>query len=141
MSLLPECENPLSCSCHASHYFYRRFDTTGPLTQLQMTDRSCWRNLSGWNVANVEFMDSMFANTFFFNIDISRWSVSKVKSMTSMFKHALSFDQNLCAWGQLLEKGVNVTDIFAVSGCANMTDPSFEAASRGPWCQICDRSG
>ena len=101
-------------------------------------------DLSGWNVANVEFMDSMFESVFFFDSDISSWNVSNVKSMTSMFKYAISFNQSLCEWGQLLlEPGVvNVTEIFAASGCANTTEPSFAADSTtsGPWCQICNGS-
>ena len=98
-------------------------------------------DLSNWDVANVERMDLMFRRSILFNKDISSWNVSKVKNTTAMFKLAVSFDQNLCEWGQKLPPGVETTQMFVASGCANKTEPSFfedSSSSSGPWCQSCD---
>lgn len=55
-------------------------------------------DISNWNVSNVENMESMFDNAYYFNCDISKWDVSNVKKMHSMFFEATSFNQDISNW-------------------------------------------
>ncbi len=67
-------------------------------------------NFSGielWNTSNVINMDYMFANTLYFNKDISSWDVSSVESMKSMFWGAESFNQPLELWNVSKVRNMN----------------------------------
>lgn len=44
-------------------------------------------DISGWDVSNVEYMDSMFQGTKF-DGDISKWDVSNVRTMSYMFDNS-----------------------------------------------------
>lgn len=54
--------------------------------------------ISGWNVASVTNMRSMFQGATAFNDDLSGWTVSSVTSMRSMFQGAESFNGDLATW-------------------------------------------
>ena len=54
------------------------------------------QNISKWNVSQVKYMNSMFADSVF-NQDISHWNVSNVIHMFCMFVHS-QFNQNIDVW-------------------------------------------
>lgn len=51
-----------------------------------------------WDTSNVTTMENMFAETIYFNENISAWDVSNVENMKSMFWKAKSFNQPLNNW-------------------------------------------
>ena len=51
-----------------------------------------------WDTSNVTTMEYMFAETIYFNENISAWDVSNVENMKSMFWKAKSFNQPLNSW-------------------------------------------
>ena len=54
------------------------------------------RDISNWNVSNVEDMSFMFYNSEF-NQDISNWNVKNVKNMEAMFLRS-QFNQDISNW-------------------------------------------
>ncbi|MGD1823513.1 MAG: BspA family leucine-rich repeat surface protein [Pleomorphochaeta sp.] len=56
------------------------------------------QNISSWDVSNVTNMRRMFSSAEAFNQDISNWDVSNVTNMGSMFSSARAFDQDLTNW-------------------------------------------
>jgi surface protein len=99
-------------------------------------------NLSQWDVRTVENFQFMFQNADVFNQDISAWNISNVQTMNSMFYNATSFNQNLCPWGTLVQSAnVNVTNMFAGSGCKKASDPvlSEKPSNSSSWCQVCNK--
>ena len=55
------------------------------------------KDISNWDVSNVENMDWMFEDSIF-NKPIGNWNVSKVKSMNGMFSKAQKFNQDISKW-------------------------------------------
>lgn len=43
-------------------------------------------------------LSSMFADSYYFNQDISTWNTSKVTNMSRMFKNARTFNQDITGW-------------------------------------------
>jgi surface protein len=73
-----------------------------------------------------------------FTSDLSNWDVSRLTDAASMFYEADLFDQNLCSWGARLPENVEVTDMFSLTNCSELDDPSTDDITRGPFCAICE---
>lgn len=58
---------------------------------------------------NAKSLTVMFANTLYFNQDISNWDVSAITNMGTMFNGALSFNQDITNWNV-----ANVTGMHAM---------------------------
>ena len=56
------------------------------------------RDISNWNVTNVEIMTGMFSNATSFNQPIGNWDVSNVRNMSYMFSGSSSFNQPIGNW-------------------------------------------
>ncbi len=83
------------------------WDTSKVDTAIQTFEFSNFNgDISGWDVSNVQYMDSMFYNAALFNIDISGWNVSNVANMNNMFGFIAdysnydetAFNQDLTGW-------------------------------------------
>ena len=55
------------------------------------------RDISKWNVSNVQNMESMFYNCFQFNKSLDNWD-SNVTNMSYMFYNCFEFNQPLNNW-------------------------------------------
>jgi surface protein len=53
------------------------------------------RNVSSWDVRNVEDMSYMFSIAFIFNQTLQSWNISSVQTMDDMFSYAVTFNQDL----------------------------------------------
>lgn len=56
------------------------------------------RNISGWNMQEVEAIDFMFANNTVFNQPIGNWTFNNLKTASGVFQGASSFNQDLSNW-------------------------------------------
>ena len=56
------------------------------------------KDISSWNVENVNDTHDMFKDAHNFNQDLSSWDVSNVTNMRTMFWNAPSFDQDIGNW-------------------------------------------
>ena len=70
-----------------------------------------FKGIEGWDVSNVEDMDSMFASAYAFNQPLNSWDVSKVNNMSGMFYFAEGFNQPLNNWN--VSKVKNMAGMFA----------------------------
>ena len=116
-------------------------DGTSPKSRTCLpcfTMRAFNQDISEWNVANVERMDSMFSGASAFNQDISDWNIANVSHMPSMFSGASAFNQDLCAWGSKLQSVRNVQFMFnSTSSCPKTAAPSLIGWAPGPLCHAC----
>ncbi len=55
-------------------------------------------SISGWDVSNLENMNSVFMDVSMFNQPLNDWDVSNVTNMPSLFANASSFNQPLDGW-------------------------------------------
>ena len=69
------------------------------------------RDITDWNVSNVNNMFGMFQNASEFNQDISGWYVKNVTTMQNMFNGATKFNQNIRYW-ETREDGTTFTNMF-----------------------------
>ena len=90
------------------------------------------RDVSLWNVSQVQDMNRMFQYATSFNGDLSLWDVSQVQDMSWMFYGAWSFNQDLCAWADKNFPYAKASTIFAWSGCTYQSPPQIEQG--GPFC-------
>jgi len=65
------------------------------------------KDISKWNVSNVENMSGMFFKSKF-NQNINNWDISKVTDMSYMF-HNSGFNQNISKWFSKLNKNCDMT--------------------------------
>ena len=101
-------ESSYACNCIQEGGKYRCYtDRVGGHT-------SFIQNVSGWDVSNVQDMESMFQGHTSFNQDIGGWNVSNVKEMHSMFQGASSFNQDIGRWDVS-----SVTDMDGMFGDAS----------------------
>merc|ERR1712187_1099559 len=87
-------------------------------------------DLTNWDVSKVSDMQCMFRDAKSFNQDIADWNVSHIKNFNRMFMGATSLERDLCSWGDKMKsdststgKTLNVTEMFAFSGCLKKDDP------------------
>ena len=72
-------------------------------------------DLSGWNVSNCEYMNSMFAGsgTLYANLNLSGWDISNVTSMNRMFESLTNWDGNLDLSGWDMTNRPNISNMFS----------------------------
>ena len=73
------------------------------------------RDISGWNVSNVENFRSMFRNCRKFNVDLSSWNVERGEDFSHMFHGARKFKRDLSKW-----KPRRARDMSYMMACSNM---------------------
>lgn len=72
--------------------------------------------ITGWNVSNVQDMQSCFYNCTYFDQPIGNWNTSSVTNMNSVFQNCSSFNQDLSNWDTS-----NVTSMYAMfAGCRSL---------------------
>ena len=81
-----------------------------------------------------------FNDTLSFNRDILGWDVFSVIFMEYMFGGAVTFNQNLRSWGNQLTDDTDFTLIFEATNCASMWNVSFTNNTLGPFCSLCQTS-
>jgi surface protein len=68
------------------------------------------RNISRWNVGNVDNMSGMFHDATSFNVDINDWYVDNVTDMSNMFHGATSFNGEIGWWD--VSNATNMSHMF-----------------------------
>jgi surface protein len=98
--------------------------------------------LESWNVGQLQSMFQLFFRTRV-NRDISGWDVRNVNDMQDMFVNDTDFNQNLCAWGPRLNAtklpafSFKVANTFRFTGCPVQANFSLATNPRGPFCHSC----
>jgi surface protein len=103
------------------------------------------QSISGWNVSNVNIMNSMFQSNTAFNRQIGNWDVSNVNSMTAMFRENRTFNQPLSGWNvsnvtimnnmflsSIFNQPIGNWDVSKVQYMNGM----FASISSGPYCNF-----
>lgn len=75
--------------------------------------QDCRKNFDGietWDMSNITDTSWMFAETKYFNHNISGWNMSKVQDMSNMFAGAKAFNQNINAWNT--SSVIDVSNMF-----------------------------
>ena len=80
--------------------------------------RSVLPEVSTWDVGNVRYMGSTFANASLANPDVSNWNTSNVEDMSFMFYSATSANPDVSNWNTL-----NVISIRAIFANVSFTNP------------------
>lgn len=79
----------------------------------------------------------MFTGTPSFNRDLSLWDVGNVDDMSYMFLGSFDLNQDLCSWGTRIGSGTVVNGMFEGTNCDEESDPNLNATPPGPFCSPC----
>lgn len=105
------------------------WDTSNVTTMEYMFAETIYfnENISAWDVSNVENMKSMFWKAKSFNQPLNNWNVSNVTNMNSMFCGAKSFNQALHKWN--VGKVQNMAFLFSETEVFNQPIGNWDTSN------------
>lgn len=105
------------------------WDTSNVTTMENMFAETIYfnENISAWDVSNVENMESMFWKAKSFNQPLNNWNVSNVTNMNSMFCGAKSFNQALHKWN--VGKVQNMAFLFSETEVFNQPIGNWDTSN------------